>query len=185
MPIDRTVFDASVDDSGSGTSGTVINKAWLEAAILDPVDNAIVGGIGVSVYHNTQQSIPSAAYTALLFNTESFDTDDFHSTVTNTDRLTVPSGKAGVYLITAYVYFAFNTMGYRSIAITKNINATSYWHALPMSGTIPTILQATTTLSLVADDYISVLAYQSSGAALNTGHTIASSRNWVSMLKMG
>ena len=59
MPIDRTVFDASVDNSGSGTSGTVINKAWLETAILDPIDVALPSGlIGVSVYQNAGQMEP-------------------------------------------------------------------------------------------------------------------------------
>ena len=41
MPIDRTVFDASIDDSGSGTDGTIGDKAWYEAALLDPIDDAL------------------------------------------------------------------------------------------------------------------------------------------------
>ena len=43
MPIDRTVFDASIDDSGSGTDGTIGDKAWYEAALLDPIDDALTG----------------------------------------------------------------------------------------------------------------------------------------------
>ena len=41
MPIDRTVFDASIDDSASGTDGTIGDKAWYKAALLDPIDDAL------------------------------------------------------------------------------------------------------------------------------------------------
>lgn len=41
MPIDRTVFNAAVDDDGTGTSGTIADKAWIEDAILDPIDAAL------------------------------------------------------------------------------------------------------------------------------------------------
>jgi hypothetical protein len=47
MAIDRTVFNASVDDSGTGTDGTIEDKAWFDAAILDPIDAAIAAA-GVS-----------------------------------------------------------------------------------------------------------------------------------------
>ena len=45
MPIDRTVFNASVDDSGSGTDGTIEDKAWFDAAILDPIDAALAASV--------------------------------------------------------------------------------------------------------------------------------------------
>jgi hypothetical protein len=41
MAIDRTVFNASVDDSGAGTDGTIEDKAWFTAAILNPIDAAL------------------------------------------------------------------------------------------------------------------------------------------------
>ena len=58
MPIDRTVFDASVDDSGSGTSGTVINKTLDRSgdSRSGRCGPAIRDSIGVSVYHNAGQN---------------------------------------------------------------------------------------------------------------------------------
>lgn len=46
MPIDRTVFNASVDDDGSGTSGTIKDKDWYKDALLDPIDDAIAADAG-------------------------------------------------------------------------------------------------------------------------------------------
>ena len=53
MAINRTVFNASVDDSGSGTDGTIEDKAWFTAAILDPIDAALATPqIGPTPYAN-------------------------------------------------------------------------------------------------------------------------------------
>lgn len=41
MAIDRTAYNALVDDDGSGTVGTVWNKARIAGVILDPVDAAL------------------------------------------------------------------------------------------------------------------------------------------------
>jgi len=42
MAIDRTNYNALVDDDGSGTTGTFWNKTQLKNVILDPVDAAIL-----------------------------------------------------------------------------------------------------------------------------------------------
>jgi hypothetical protein len=52
---------------------------------------------GAYAYSTTAQSIGSA-YTAINLGGEVFDTDGYHSTVTNTPRMTIPAGKAGYYL---------------------------------------------------------------------------------------
>lgn len=54
---------------------------------------------GALVTHSINQSIPNATATVLSFDGEDFDTDAYHDTVTNNDRLTIPAGKAGKYLI--------------------------------------------------------------------------------------
>lgn len=41
MAIDRTNFNALVDDDGTGTTGSVWNKNAIDASILTPVDNAL------------------------------------------------------------------------------------------------------------------------------------------------
>jgi len=44
MPIDRTNFNALVDDDGSNTVGTPWNKHQIKIVILDPVDAALTTG---------------------------------------------------------------------------------------------------------------------------------------------
>jgi hypothetical protein len=39
--IDRTPYNALVDDNGTGTTGSVWNKAAIKTSILDPVDAAL------------------------------------------------------------------------------------------------------------------------------------------------
>lgn len=51
MPIDRTPFNALVDDNGTNTIGSPWNKAAIAGVILDPVDAAI-GGVWVDVAYN-------------------------------------------------------------------------------------------------------------------------------------
>ena len=44
MPINRAPFNALVDDTGDGLSGSVWNKAAIQGVLLDPIDAAIVSG---------------------------------------------------------------------------------------------------------------------------------------------
>jgi hypothetical protein len=45
MAINRAPFNALVDDNGTGTTGSVWNKAAIQGVILDPVDAAIVAAV--------------------------------------------------------------------------------------------------------------------------------------------
>lgn len=49
------------------------------------------------VYHNTSQNLTNNTRTALDFNSERYDTDTMHSTVTNSTRITFTT--AGVYVV--------------------------------------------------------------------------------------
>lgn len=55
MALDRTVFNAWVDDDGTNTTGTLINKAAIDTGILDPIDAALAAlGGGTPGGSNTQ-----------------------------------------------------------------------------------------------------------------------------------
>lgn len=58
--------------------------------------------VGCKVYNSANFNLAHNTYTQITFNSESFDSDGFHSTVTNTSRLTIPSGKDGKYRISFY-----------------------------------------------------------------------------------
>lgn len=50
--------------------------------------------VGCRATGSTNQTISNTTQTTLNWNTETFDTDGFHSTSSNTSRMTIPSGKA-------------------------------------------------------------------------------------------
>ena len=56
----------------------------------------------------------------MTWDSEDFDTDGFHSTSSNTSRITIPSGKGGKYLLVAQTTFASNATGVRIWKIFKN-----------------------------------------------------------------
>lgn len=76
--------------------------------------------VGAGVSKTTNQNITNVTWTACTFHSEDWDTNGFHDNSTNTSRLTVPSGKAGKYQITAQLYFADNAIYGAILAIYKN-----------------------------------------------------------------
>lgn len=53
--------------------------------------------VGALAYSSVYLTAATATWTALSFDSETYDTDNFHSISVNTSRLTIPSGKAGYY----------------------------------------------------------------------------------------
>jgi hypothetical protein len=51
------------------------------------------------VYNNAAIDPATSSWVTLTFNTERHDTNGMHSTVSNTGRLTAPSGGGGIYLL--------------------------------------------------------------------------------------
>lgn len=120
---------------------------------------------GCKVRNSADQSIANATNTAINFDTELYDNDNYHSTVSNTNRLTVPT--SGKYRVSGTVRFASNNTGMRLIFIRVN-GTTSYAsdrRAAVQSDV--TDCEISTTIDLVAGDYVELMVQQSSGGALN------------------
>lgn len=153
-----------------GTDGQLLSADSTAATGLKYVTvNTTVTAAGVRVYPSANVSIPNATYTALAFNTESFDTDNYHSTVTNTSRLTVPTGKGGMYRVSWGITIDPSSAGsYRIANVRKNGSTTisPNQYGFP-SSTQPAILYGSDLFQLVAGDYIDLLIYQDSGSAKN------------------
>jgi hypothetical protein len=56
---------------------------------------------GVLLDNTGSYSISNNTATALTFDTETYDTDAYHSTSSNTSRITIPAGKAGYFQVGA------------------------------------------------------------------------------------
>jgi len=121
---------------------------------------------GARVYNNANISVADSTTTDLTFNSERFDTDAYHSTGTNTERLTAPV--AGKYLITGNVRFAANATGFRQAVLILNGSTTiAATRQLAAGASVQNIMVVTTVFELAAGDYVTLRVFQSSGGNLN------------------
>ena len=149
-----------------GTNGQVLTADSTAATGLKWA-SASSSAKAVGLYKSGSQSTSNATFTAILFDSEDYDTSGFHSTSTNTSRITIPSGAAGYYQINGAARWADNTTGVRVTAIYKN---GSLWvrnlsTANVGSGSINIIVPII--MNLAEGDYIEVFAYQNSGGSLD------------------
>jgi hypothetical protein len=124
------------------------------------------------------QSIPDDTFTGVEFDTEDFDTHGYHSTSSNTDRITIPTGKAGKYLLIGNIIQVIpgsSTTGIRELMFWKNagtqIEPRDIWESYLgyASGTAVNVAQiplmVTQILDLDEGDYIRLMFLQRSGGS--------------------
>lgn len=165
---------------GIGSTGQILTVAAGLPSWATPSSGNLVG---CRVTNSAVVSIPNTTVTSLTFNTETYDTDAFHSTSSNTDRITIPAGKAGYYLINYNINYAANATGFRNNAIKLNggstIDAVAYIKGFSDDANS---LAGTTVYYLSVADYVSLSTYQNSGGALNTE---ATGRTYFEVIRMG
>lgn len=155
-----------------GTNGQVLTADSTASTGLKWATPATTSFSGVSLVKSAAQSISNATDTAITFNTEDYDTDGYHSTVSNTDRITIPAGKTGYFLVSSRVAFAGNGTGVRSVTVRKN--GTTGVIGADMnnqSASASAVLINDRVIYAVAGDYFHLNAYQTSGGALNTDNS--------------
>jgi len=123
--------------------------------------------VGCKVFIGAAQSIANATLVTVTYSDEAFDTDGFHSTVTNTDRITIPSGKGGYYLVNWTVNFADNATGYRTSQVLKNGSRIGYGNWCDAISGDPTVTSNSVILNLAAGDYLTIQVAQTSSGSLN------------------
>lgn len=145
------------------SSGNVTMNGWVGSA--EPMR--------CSVRNSANISLTTSTWGLVTFDQELKDTYAMHSTVTNTSRVTIPTGAAGSYRITANMSFASNATGYRIVGIKVNANGNVAngtmvvaEHKTAVSGDRTTI-NASTEYELSVGDVVEVFAWQNSGGALN------------------
>jgi hypothetical protein len=116
--------------------------------------------VGCVLTNSIGQTIANSTNVDVTWDTESLDTNGFHSTSTNTDRITIPSGYAGKYLVISQLSYGNNATGdIRRAIIFKNTTQLSIANVAPN--------RSTPVASFIADmavgDYFKTAAYQDSG----------------------
>jgi hypothetical protein len=125
--------------------------------------------------HSTTQSISNVTDTVLLYDTA--DTINRGSAVLsyNNGVFTNTSGSTIVIMVTFSTSWATNGTGARACYIRLNGNASSRFGSLnsaAVSGDF-TMVTGSSLISLANNDYISIMAYQNSGGALNSSANTA------------
>lgn len=155
--------DASFND-GTGIGDDAIIARHIADDVVSMYQHTDFSGCELS--KSAAQSLTNSALTPITFDTEVLDTDGYHSTSSNTSRITIP--KAGIYLFHGNITFAPNTTGSRFAWI--QLNGVDSRHGLN-GGMDPEGddcgLSVVTLQSLSASDYVELYGFQSSGGALN------------------
>lgn len=120
--------------------------------------------VGAAVGFSADKTIANTTTTVLTFDTELMDSNGFHDTSSNTSRLTIPSGYAGKYRISAQLFPIENSSGRREIRFRKN-GVEQYGWNMSGYGTMEMINFYAYVNASVAD-YYEVTYRQSSGGNL-------------------
>ena len=121
------------------------------------------------VYHNAAQSTTTGVELSLALNSERWDTDTMHSTVTNNSRITFTTG--GLYLLVGHIEFAANATGYRLASIRWQNTTTLAVQTTKPHGTFADRLTVTCVYGFGAGEWVELRAFQDSGGSLNVNST--------------
>jgi|LakMenEpi03Aug12_release.lakeMendotaPanAssembly.Ray.scaffolds.fasta_scaffold437515_1 hypothetical protein len=155
------------DNLPIGTTGQVLTADTTVSPYKVKWATAASGStfVGCSLYKNANQTVNNATNTAITFQSESYDTDGFHDTSTNTSRITIPAGKAGKYLVTGSI--AWSTGANERVAmIYKNGSLVNYMHQMYPDNAGGYYAPFNYVINLTVGDYIELFCYQGSGGSL-------------------
>jgi len=141
--------------------------------------------VGAQIYDsNATTSISNNTATAITFNSEVLDTNGFHSTSSNTSRITIPAGYAGKYMVVGQIFIQNNGNGTRRLDIYKNGSGfarTQNFADASEQGYV----NINTTMSLAVSDYIELYVFQNSGVSLNIYGGTAPQLGWFNVTYLG
>jgi hypothetical protein len=141
-------------------------------------------GTRCRVFRSVDQTIGNAAFTAVTWDSESYDVGAMHSTVTDTSRVTIPTGEGGYYLIIARATWLTHATGSRRdtvIYVDGAPASNAYGTNADDSGYRSTT--CTDILSLAAGKYIEMYVRQSSDGDLSI--VGAENHSFLSVIKIG
>ena len=162
--------DILLATSGTTTGTRLAVGGANEVLTSDGTDaawSAAAGGLkGVRCYMTANQTVATSTWSEVLFQAETFDTDAFHDTSTNTGRITVPTGEGGKYLVTATVMFQTRNANTVSFLVRKN-GADAMWSKAMNLNSGTQHLEMVDVMDLAAADYLTMHFYQDSGSSVD------------------
>jgi len=123
--------------------------------------------VGAVVYSSAAQTVSTATFTNINFNSETYDTNSFHDNATNNSRFTIPAGLGGYYRVSAFIRLNPNASGRRLVTILKNGGGVYAAESTPNAASFLSCYDEGI-LSLAAGDYVQVSLYQDAGSSIDT-----------------
>ncbi|KKM16881.1 hypothetical protein LCGC14_1681350 [marine sediment metagenome] len=122
---------------------------------------------------NGAQNMTNNTLVTMTFSTETWDTDDMHSTASNTSRLTAKT--AGKYRYNAHVRFASHGTGRRALRVT--FNGTTIVSQITVNDTPNDAvdMEITGVYAFTVGDYIELAGFQNAGVDIQTETTTGGS----------
>lgn len=153
-------------------TGQVVTAAQLNGNPGNTWGDFVLSPPDCQVRQTVIQSLPNNTWTDVLFDTEDLDPDLWHSTSTNTARITPQT--AGIVRLAGGVGFAGSATGRRGTRWVLNGSGTA------ISGSSVIVLSSAAvamdvparTLKVTVNgttDFLTLQAFQDTGGALNTG----------------
>lgn len=138
----------------------------------------------VRVKRSGAQTIANSTNTDITWDQEDWDTDSMHSTSSNTNRLTCPTGMDGDWHVSFYVTWAQNAVGTRAVWFLVNganprwagietVNSTASYGVAQAGGSV---------VRLAAGDYVTLQVVQFSGGNLACINDV---QNYFAMTRIG
>jgi len=164
--VGTTAGDTDYYTSSTAKSRLAIGSAYQKLFVNGAGTAPVWGSTHfASVYHNTTQNLSNGVSTILLFNSENSDTLGWHSTSSNTGRMTVTV--TGGYVFT--VFFEYSATGgggsYRDLVEFKKNGTTVYFKTAyqDIEAQDKAYMLTTPITALSATDYMEVSVNQNSG----------------------
>lgn len=135
--------------------------------LLSAMQNLFLSSVPrVRAYNNADITIADSTLTVIALPNERFDSDTMHDNTTNNSRLTCKT--AGLYKIEGTVLFKPNATG-RRFAVVR-LNGSSYIGQDETCADVSNYpaLNVSSVYELAVNDYVELLAFQSSGGNLDT-----------------
>ena len=146
----------AVTQAAGDSSTKIATTAFVDSFVTPSVHIYQTGGTTITT-----------SFTVMAFAAERFDTDTFHDTVTNNSRITIPTGKAGKYMITGNMFTATNIQG----VVHIRLNGATYiaTAAVTAIGVSAAGGSASVVFDLAVADYVEFGGYLSAGTAGTSG----------------
>lgn len=144
---------------------TILAGQDLTAALL----NGLLAGPVANLRQTVAQTVATATYTSITFDSEDVDTHNGHSNVTNPSRYTIP--RDGYYELSGGIVFDPNTTNGRAGRWTVNgtaLNGSSNQVPANAASLVCGLGMRTVIVFLITGDWVQMQGYQNSGGNLNT-----------------